>query len=118
MHLGVTVPADAKASEPVQMGEGSLDHPALAAKAGSVGDTSTGDDRCDAAPAHQASVLVVVIATVGEDDHGALSRSADTPADRAHRIDQRHQLGDIVAVATRERHRKRDPRGLDQQVML
>ncbi len=100
------------------MGEGTLDDPTLAAEAGAVGDAPVGDDRRDAALAYQAAVLVVVIAAVGEDDHRALSRSADTPADRAHRIDQRDQLGDVVAVAAGERHRKRDARGLDQQVVL
>jgi len=118
VHLGVTVPADAKSPEPVQVGEGALDHPALAPEARAVGGAPAGDHRADAAPAHQAAVLVVVVGAIAEQLGGALAGPADPPADRAHRIDQRHQLGDVVAVAAGERHRQRDPRGLDQQVVL
>ncbi len=41
------------------MGEGPLDDPALAAEAGAGGDAPAGDDRRDAALAHQAAVLVM-----------------------------------------------------------
>jgi hypothetical protein len=118
VHLGVTVPADAKPSEPVKVGEGPLHHPALAPEAGAVGGAPAGDDRSDAAPAHQAAVLVVVVGAVAEHLYGAPSGPAEAATERAHRVDQGHQLGDIVAVAAGERHRQRDPRGLDQQVVL
>jgi hypothetical protein len=40
-------PADAQAAEPVQQGEGLLDHPAVHAESGPVLLTPSGDDRCD-----------------------------------------------------------------------
>ena len=114
----IPVNSDAKTAKPVQVGEGTLDDPALAPEAGAVRGQASGDDRADAALAHQAAVLVVVVGAVAEDRHGAPSGPAEAAAERAHRIDQRHQLGDIVAVATGEAHRQGNPRGLDQQMVL
>ena len=96
MHLGVAIPADAKTPEPVQMGEGPLDDPALAPEARAVGGLAPGDDRPDAALAHQAAVLVVVVGAVAEHPFGASAGPADAPADRPHRVDERHQLGGAI----------------------
>jgi hypothetical protein len=62
--------------------------------------------------AELAAVLVVVVAAVGAHDLGAAARAADQPADWWHPVDQRDQLGDVVAVAAGERPGKRDSRGV------
>ena len=80
MHLGVTVPADAKPPEPVQVGEGPLADPAPSPEPGAVGGAPSGDHRADAALAHEAAVLVMVVAAVAEHTLGALARSAEPPA--------------------------------------
>ena len=113
---GATIPADAKAPEPMQVGEGSLDDPALAPEARAVGGPPAGDHGTDPAPAHQAAV--VIVGAVAEQPLGALSGPADAALDRPDRIDEGHQLGDVVALAAGDRHRQRDARGLDQQVGL
>ncbi len=49
MKIGASLVADAEPFEPVQPGEGALDHPAHLAETGTVGDAASGDQRFDAA---------------------------------------------------------------------
>jgi hypothetical protein len=83
-------------------------------QAGTVGHPAAGDPGGDAAGAELAAVLVVVIATVGEQ----LPRSAASAADRRHGVDQGDQLGDVVTVAAGEGDRQRDAAGVADQVVL
>ncbi len=66
MHVGVTLVANSQTSEVVQVRKAALDDPALAAQAGAVLCSASGDHGCDPERSQQAAVLVVVIATVGE----------------------------------------------------
>ena len=84
----------------MQVGQAALDHPALAPEARAVAGAPPGDPVADPAGPQQAPVLVVVIASVGDDP---LRLSAGPPAlagDRPCRqeVKQRHQLGDVVAL--------------------
>jgi hypothetical protein len=72
----------------------------------------------DAALAEFASVLVVVAAAVGDHPLRPLPRPTDRAAHRRHSLDQRHELGDVVAVAACDRPSERDPGGVYEQVML
>ena len=76
------------------------------------------DDRLDPAAPELASVLVVVIAAVGEQLIGALAGATGLAPDRAEAIDEREQLGDVVAVAGGQGGRQRDPGRIGQQVVL
>jgi hypothetical protein len=60
----------------------------------------------------------VVIAPVGEQPVGAPARSADLAGDRHDAVDQREELGDVVAVPACEGDRQRQPAGVGQQVVL
>jgi hypothetical protein len=60
----------------------------------------------------------VVIATVGEHDSGTFARSADLASNRGDAVDERQQLGDVVAVAAGQRDRQRQAAGVGQQVVL
>jgi hypothetical protein len=66
----------------VQVREAAFDDPALGAEAGAVLDAAPGDDRLDPSDPEQPAVLVVVIATVGEDEVGLLAGPADLAGDR------------------------------------
>jgi hypothetical protein len=66
VDVGVLLIAGAQPLEGVQPGEAAFDDPALSAQAGAVGNAAAGDPRSDAAGAELVSVLVVVIAAVGE----------------------------------------------------
>lgn len=120
MHRRVAFVADAQSAEVVQMGEAALDDPALAAQPGAVRDAAARDDRLDVASPEQAAVLVEVIAAVGQDDVGLLARAPDLASDWAsvQRVEQRHELGDVVAVAAGQRDGQRDARRVDEQVVL
>ena len=112
--------ADSQPAEVVQVGETAFDDPALAAEAGTVRDAAPGDDGLDAPGPEQPPVLLEVIAAVGEQPVGLLTRPTDLAGHRPRRevVEQWDQLGDVVAVAARERDGQRDPGAVDQKVVL
>ena len=65
------------------------------------------DQRLHASLPDETPVLVVVVAAVGDEAVGAASQPTDAAAYRRHPVEQREQLGDVVAVAARERPRQR-----------
>jgi hypothetical protein len=94
--------------EEVHPGEGALDDPAARAKPGAVSAAAAGDDRLDARAHSSGGTL-----------SWSFPRSATgLAAHRAHAVDERQQLGDVVAVAASQRDRQRDPGGVDNQVVL
>ena len=60
------------------------------------------DDWFDPAVAYEAAVLVMVVAAISDDAVGTTARPANSAAHRRHGIQQRDQLGDVVAVAARD----------------
>jgi hypothetical protein len=60
----------------------------------------------------------VVIAAVGGDQPRSAARTANLPAHGRHSLDERDQLGDVVAVAARDRPGERDPAGVYEKVVL
>lgn len=60
----------------------------------------------------------MVIAAVGDNALGAPTRSSDLPTDRPDAVDERQQLGDVVAVAAGQRDRQRDAGRVDQEMVL
>lgn len=76
------------------------------------------DHRLDAALPHESSVLVVVVAAIGDDAVGASPRSTDTAAHRRHTVEQFEQLGDVVAVAAGERPGKRQTATVYEEMLL
>ena len=102
----------------VEPGKGALDHPAHGAQPGAVCGPSSGDHGRDASLADQTAVLVVVIASVGDDSVRSSARSAHGAFDRRNPVKERDQLGDVVAVAPGDREGERDPGRVDQEVVL
>jgi hypothetical protein len=60
----------------------------------------------------------VVIAAVGQQALGALTWTPKLAGDRADSVDQRQQLGDVVAVPAGQADRKRNPAGVGDQMVL
>jgi hypothetical protein len=118
VDLVAAVVADEQPLEVMEPGEGAFDDPADAAEPGAVLGLATRDLRSDAAPAELVPVLVVVVAAVGGDAVGTTPRPAHLAAHRRHALDQRDQLGDVVAVAARNRPGEREPGRVDQEVVL
>ena len=118
MDVVAAVGADEESAAVVEPGEGAFDDPAVAAEPGAVLGLAAGDHGLDAALPEQAAVLVVVVAAVGDQRVGSPSRPADAAADRRHPVEQREQLGDVVAVAAGERPGERDPAAVYEEVVL
>jgi hypothetical protein len=112
------VVADEQSFEVVEPGEGAFDDPAVAAKPGAVLGAAARDHGLDAALAQEAAVFVVVVAAVADHAVGSAAWPARSSAHRRHRVEQRDQLGDVVAVAAGDRPGERDPAGVYEKVML
>ena len=118
MDLVAAVVADEQPFELVQPGEGAFDDPAVSAKSGPVAGVAAGDLRGDPALTELATVFVVVIAAVGANPFGTAARATAAAAHWRHRVNERDQLGDVVAVAARDRPGERDPRCVDQEMVF
>lgn len=118
MEVRTYLGADAQAFELVQPGESALDHPADLAQTGPVRDAAARDLRRDPVPVQQSAVLVVVVATVGEQPARATPRSASSAADVGDRLDERQELGDVVPVSASQRHCQGCAVPVDEDVMF
>ena len=118
MDLGAAVVADEQSFEVVEPGEGALDDPAVTAETRAVAGVAPGDLGPDAALAKLTAVLVVVVAAVGGEAVWSSPRPADLAAHRWHAVDQRDELGDVIAVAARHRPGEWDAAGVYQEVVL
>ena len=118
MDLVVAVVADEESLVVVEPGEGALDDPAHPAEPAAVLGFASWDDWGDAAGADEAAVFVVVVATIRVDLAGSPAGPASAALHRWDPVEQRDQLGDVVAVAAGRRVRERDPGTFDEKVML
>ena len=118
MDLGSSFVADEQAAELVQPGEGALDDPAEATEAGAVLGRAAGDHGFDPAPTQFAAMSSGVVAAIGDELVGATARPADSAAHVRHLVDQREQLGNVVAVAAGEREGERETALIDDQVVF
>lgn len=83
----LSVGAEEESAAVVEPGEGALDDPAVASEPGSVFGLASRDHRFDASLPDEATVLVVVVAAVGDDTVRSPPRPADTAADWRHPIE-------------------------------
>ena len=118
MGFVAAVGAQEQAAAVVEPGEGSFDDPAVAAESGSVLGLTSRDHGLDASLPDEPAVLVVVVATVGEQAVGSSSGSADAASHRRHPVEQRKQLSDVVAVAGGERPGEREPAAVYEEMLL
>lgn len=117
VDVGPAFPADSQPPEAVQPGETSLYNPPVDAKSGAVPGVSAGDGWHDASGADLVTVDVVVVAAVGEQKIRLAPWVADTATDERDGIQQRQELGYIVAVAASENHCERSAVAVSDQVM-
>lgn len=118
MDVGSAVVADEQSFELVEPGEGALDDPAVAAEPGAVLGVTPCDLGFDAASPQLATPARVVVGAIGCDPVWSAPWPADSAADRRHAIDERDQLGAVVAVAARELPGERDAGRVDEEMVL
>ena len=118
MDLGAAVVADQESFELVQPGEGALDDPAVTAEAGAVLGVAACDLGFDAALSELAATARVVVGPVAGHSVRPPTRPADLAAHGRDALEERDQLGAVVAVATGELPGERDPGRVDQEVVF
>lgn len=82
--------------------------------------SAAGDHWFDPACPQQPPVLVVVIATIGEQHVRLMTRPTGLSGDRTAReiVKQRDQLGDVVAMPASQSDRERDTAGVDKEMVF
>jgi hypothetical protein len=89
VDLVAAIVADEQPLEVVQPGEGALDDPTSATQAGAVPGLAASDLGSDPTLSELAAVLVVVVASVGRETLGPLSRSTHLAAHGRYSLEQR-----------------------------
>ena len=118
MDVAAAFVADVEAAELVDPGEAALDDPAPAAESRAVLGLASGDTAGDAALAQPAAVFLVVVGTVGDDQVGPAAGSPRAATDGRDAVEQRFELGDVVAVGAGQHPGERDAVGVDEEVVL
>jgi hypothetical protein len=110
--------ANGQPTEAVEPGEGALDDPARPPESATVSAIAIREDRADAPSAQFIAMAHRVVAAVTLHAAGPTARRSGTSADRGHRVDQREQLGDVVAVGGGQRRDERNPVAVGENMML
>lgn len=118
MNVGSTFEAYAKTTKVVKPRVSTFDNPAEFAQATAVFCPALGEHRFDAALAKPLTMRLGVVATVCVDDFGLLKRATAHAANWRDRVDERQQLGDVVAVRPGQDCADGDAICVDEDVML
>jgi hypothetical protein len=118
VDVGTTVVTDEQTLELMQPGKCPLDDPAVATEPGTVLGVAPRDLRFDGALARLATARRLVVGAIAADPLRPPTRPTDLAAQRRHALEERDQLGAVVAIAACERPGKRDPAALDEEIVL
>lgn len=98
--------------------DGVFDDPAGLAETAAMRLAAAGDLSLDAHRVQGATLFVVAVATIGLNQRRFGQGAAPFATDRRNRLDQREQLGDVVAIGAGENHRKRDALRFGDEMVL
>jgi len=118
VNTGTTFVAHGQPAKTMQPGEGPLDHPTRAAEATPVRGAAFRELRSDTTREELIAVGLRIVAAVPLDQPRGPGRPAGAPAERGHRVHQRQQLGDVVAIRGRQLRDERNPVRVGENMML
>lgn len=118
MNVGAPLKANAKTTKVVEPCASTLDDPAKFAEATAVLGPALCDHRLDAAFAKFPAMWFGVVAAIGVNDVGLLRWPATYTANRRNGIDERQQLGEVVAVRAGQDGTDGDGICIDEDVMF
>lgn len=95
-----------------------FDNPSEFSKPASVLGSTLRDHRLDATIAKFSAMRFGVVAAIGIEDLGLLKGATTHAANRWNRVDERQQLGDVVAVRAAQDRHDGNAVGIDKDVML
>ena len=118
MNTRPTFIAHVESTKSVQPRQRALDDPARATQAAAVRRPALGELGGDPASMERIAMRLRIVSSVTLDEAGFAQRPTGTAAYRRNGVDQRQQLGDVVAVGAGEQGRQRDPACLGENVMF
>ena len=118
MNTGPTFVAQVEATEPMQPGQCAFHDPPRPTEPAAMGRAALGELGVDPAAVQRVAVRLRVIAPIALNQVRLADGTTGTPAQRRDRVDQRQQLGDVVAVRGSQQRRQRDAAGLGENVVL
>lgn len=118
MHAGATLVTHIQPAKAVEPRHGAFDDPACAPEATPMVRPTFGQLRLNAPPVEFVAVRLRVVRPVSLDQLWFSDGAAGTSAQRRHRIDQREQLGDVVAVGGGQRRDERNSLRVGENVMF
>lgn len=118
VDVGTTLIAHAQAPEAMQPSNGPLDHPAGDAQATAMLGVTSCNLGVDSQFAQLLSMRFGVVSTVGLDECGSTTGMSWLARYWGDRLDQGHQLGDIVGIGARQNHSERNALRIDREVVL
>lgn len=110
--------ADAKTAILVQPRKSTLNHPPINPQTTAVIGTPLSQNGLDAPLAKFLAVWFAIISSITQHRNRTPKRPADLACNSRNLLDQRQQLGDIMAVSAGQSHRQRDPIGVGHHMVL
>jgi len=110
--------ADSESAKPMQPCDGSFDDPAGFSQAAAVFGSASRNLRLDASGLERRSMGIRIIAAIGLDEVRFALRTPRFACNRGNRLDQRQQLGDVVAVGLGQNDRERNAFRVGEDVVL
>jgi hypothetical protein len=110
--------ADVEPSESMEPGKGPLDHPTRPAQAAAMGRAPAGELGANAARLQVVAMRLRIVGPVALHQRRLTERRAAAAAERGNALDQRNQLGDIVAVGGGDDGRQGNAPRFGEKVVL
>jgi len=118
VNTGPTFVAHIKAAEPMEPSQRAFHDPPRATEPTAMGCTALGELGVDPAAMQRLAMRLRIVAPVALNEPRLAHGPTRTAAQRRNRVDQRQELGDVVAIGGGQQGRQRDATRLGENVVL